>query len=467
MIAYKMKITFFGGKFINNAKSILQIYIFTSRQIVLILLQNQLLMNFHHSLYGKTVATCTLGCKLNFSETSYLLKKLTENGLKKAKTGKAADICVINTCSVTDTADKKCRQAIRKMIEKHPNAFVVVIGCYAQLKPKEIADIEGVNLVLGTNEKFRLLDYLQKHFCEDTQNKYITTQVAKICEYHLACSADDRTRFFLKIQDGCNYYCTYCTIPFARGRSRNASIAETTEAARDAIAQGAKEIVLSGVNIGDFGRSTNETFFDLIQSLDAIDADVRYRISSIEPDLLTDEMIDFVANSKHFAPHFHLPLQSGCDEVLKLMKRRYTCQLFADKVNRIKSLMPNAFIGMDVMVGARGETPEYFEKTRAFLTQLDVSQLHIFTYSERAGTKALENPYIVPQNERKRRSTILHALSEQKLKAFYDSQKGKTATVLWEATKRNDLMSGFTENYVRVEAPYRKEMVNCFETITL
>lgn len=424
-------------------------------------------MKAENPLIGKTVATCTLGCKLNFSETSFLLKTLTEKGLEKAKVGKQADICVINTCSVTDTADKKCRQAIRKMIHKHPNAFVIVTGCYAQLKPKEVSEIEGVNLVLGANEKFRIYEFLEKQFCEQPQKNYITTLIADIRDYHPACSADDRTRFFLKIQDGCNYYCTYCTIPFARGRSRNASIAETTEAARKAIDEGAKEIVLSGVNIGDFGRTTHETFFDLIKSLDAIDADVRYRISSIEPDLLTDEMISFVAQSKHFTPHFHLPLQSGSNAVLQLMRRHYTRELFAEKISCIKQLMLNAFIGVDVMVGTRGETPEYFEETRSFLEQMDVSQLHVFTYSEREGTKALEIPYIVPQNERKRRSDILHVLSAEKLTTFYANQKGTTATVLWEAAKRNNLMSGFTENYVRVEAPYQKEKVNHFEKITL
>lgn len=418
-------------------------------------------------LQGKTVATYTLGCKLNFAETSYLLKSLIAKGLKKVKAGEIADICIINTCSVTDTADKKCRQAIRKAIHKHPTAFIVVTGCYAQLQPKKITEIEGVSMVLGAKEKFSLFEYLSNQYCEHISKIAITTPIANIREYHPACSADDRTRFFLKVQDGCNYYCSYCTIPFARGRSRNASVAETTQAAKKAIAEGAKEIVLSGVNIGDFGRSTNETFFDLIKSLDNIDADIRYRISSIEPDLLTDEIIDFVAQSKHFTPHFHLPLQSGCNAVLKLMKRRYTRELFAEKVIRIKTLMPNAFIGVDVMVGTRGETLEYFEDTLNFLTNLDISQLHVFTYSERAGTKALEIPYIVPQTERKRRSDLLHELSTKKLKSFYDSQKGKTGTVLWEAARKNDQMSGFTENYVRVEAPYCKTMVNHFQNVTI
>lgn len=423
-------------------------------------------MNDKSVLHGKKVATYTLGCKLNFAETSHLLHQLVQRGATKAKNGETADICLVNTCSVTDTADKKCRQTIRKAIAKHGGAFVVAMGCYAQLRPTEIAEIEGVNLVLGANEKFNLADLLEKEL-QNCETQIITTPTAKIRAYHPACSADDRTRFFLKVQDGCNYYCTYCTIPFARGRSRNASIAETVAAAKKAIAEGAKEIVLAGVNIGDFGRSTGENFFQLVQALDAIDAEVRFRISSIEPDLLTDEIIDFVAQSHHFAPHFHIPLQSGSNAVLKLMKRHYTRELFAEKVQHIKQLMPDAFIGVDVMVGCRGETKDNFEETRQFLDNLDVSQLHVFTYSERAGTRALEIPHVVPQVERKRRSDILHQLSEEKLAKFYANQKGKRATVLWENTRKNDKMSGFTENYVRTEAPFCKKWLNKFQIVTI
>ena len=374
---------------------------------------------------NKKIAFQTLGCKLNFAETSALGRQLKEIGFEACKTNEEADVVIINTCSVTDTADKKGRQMIHRMIKKHPHAYVVVTGCYAQLKPKEIANIEGVDLVLGANEKVVLTDFLN-NIEKKQQAEYHVVRTAQIRNFRPECSADDRTRHFLKVQDGCDYYCTYCTIPFARGRSRNASIAETIEVAKKAIADGAKEIVLTGVNTGDFGRSTNETFFDLIKALDAIDADVRYRISSIEPNLLTDEIIDFVAKSHHFAPHFHIPLQSGSDELLKLMHRKYDTALFAYKIDKIKQVMPNAFIGVDVMVGVRGETPELFEECKTFIESLNISQLHVFTYSERAGTKALNITPIVPMNERRRRNEILQHVSEAKLKTFYDSQDRKS-----------------------------------------
>ena len=355
---------------------------------------------------------------------------------------------------------------IHRMIKRHPNAYIVVTGCYAQLKPEEIANIKGVDLVLGANEKVILPQFLE-NIEKKQQGEFHVVRTAQIRNFRPECSADDRTRHFLKVQDGCDYYCTYCTIPFARGRSRNASIAETIAVAQQAIADGAKEIVLTGVNTGDFGRSTGETFFDLIKALDAIEAEVRYRISSIEPNLLTDEIIDFVANSQHFAPHFHIPLQSGSNELLKLMHRRYDTALFAYKINRIKQVMPNAFIGVDVMVGVRGETLELFNECKQFIESLDISQLHVFTYSERAGTKALSIEPIVPINERRRRNEILQQVSDSKLNTFYQSQQGKEAIVLWEDSKKGDMMHGFTENYVKVETKYNKNKVNTFEKITI
>ncbi|MBO5729245.1 MAG: tRNA (N(6)-L-threonylcarbamoyladenosine(37)-C(2))-methylthiotransferase MtaB [Paludibacteraceae bacterium] len=415
---------------------------------------------------NKKIAFQTLGCKLNFAETSALGRQLSEIGFIKAKTNEEADVVIINTCSVTDTADKKGRQMIHRMIKKHPNAYIVVTGCYAQLKPEEIVNIEGVDLVLGANEKVILPQFLE-NLAKKQHGEYHVVRTAQIRNFRPECSADDRTRHFLKVQDGCDYYCTYCTIPFARGRSRNASIAETIKVAQKAIADGAKEIVLTGVNTGDFGRSTGETFFELIQALDNLDGDIRYRISSIEPNLLTDEIIDFVANSRHFAPHFHIPLQSGSDELLKLMHRRYDTALFASKIARIKQVMPNAFIGVDVMVGVRGETIELFNECKTFIESLPISQLHVFTYSERAGTKALSIEPIVPINERRRRNEILQQVSESKLNTFYQSQQGKEATVLWEDSKKGDMMHGFTENYVKVETKYNKNLVNTFEKITI
>lgn len=414
---------------------------------------------------GKKIAFHTLGCKLNFAETSALGRQLIEQGCRVCKSGEQADMVIINTCSVTDTADKKGRQLIHRMVAKYPEAYIVVTGCYAQLKPEEVADIPGVDLVLGTNEKVDLPEFVANFNKKQENGECHRVTTAEILNFRPECSADDRTRHFLKVQDGCNYYCTYCTIPFARGRSRNASIADTVAVARKAIAEGAKEIVLTGVNTGDFGRSTGESFIDLIKTLDSIEADVRYRISSIEPNLLTDEILEFVADSNHFASHFHIPLQCGSDEVLRLMHRRYDTALFRQKVERIKSLMPDAFIGVDIMVGARGETPELFEESRQFVESIDISQLHVFTYSERAGTKALEIEYTVPMNERRRRNSVLQLISDRKLEAFYNSQIGKTLTVLWEDAKKGGNMHGFTENYVKVEAPYDKAKVNTFESI--
>ncbi len=417
------------------------------------------------NLVGKKIVFHTLGCKLNFAESSALGKMLLAAGCQQAKVGEKADICVINTCSVTDTADHKGRQMIHRLATQNPEAFIVVTGCYAQLKPLEIAEIDDVDLILGANEKFDIKTFLAQYEAHNRQ-KVHTVKTAQIRQFTPICSADDRTRHFLKVQDGCDYYCTYCTIPFARGRSRNATIAETVAVARQAIDNGAKEIVLTGVNTGDFGRSTGESFLDLIRALDQLDG-VRYRISSIEPNLLTDEIIAYVAQSAHFAPHFHIPLQSGSDTILRLMRRRYDSALFAEKISKIKSLMPDAFIGVDVMVGVRGETPELFEETRAFLEKLPISQLHVFTYSERAGTKALEIDYIVPMNERRKRNKILRELSDKKLADFYQSQIGKTASVLWEDAKKNATMHGFSENYVRLQTAYDKQKINTIERVLI
>lgn len=420
----------------------------------------------HAVFNNKKVVFHTLGCKLNFAETSSIGKKMKEEGFQKAKAGEQADVCVVNTCSVTDVADRKCRQAISKLNRIHPNAVMVVTGCYAQLKPDEIARIPGVNLVLGANEKFSILDYL-RNIKSENEVEVHHSGIKRVKEFKPSCSRDDRTRYFLKVQDGCDYFCTYCTIPLARGRSRNATIAETIAMAEEVIAEGAREIVLTGVNIGDFGKSTGESFFGLVKALDEIDAPVRFRISSIEPNLLTDEIITFVAGSKRIMPHFHIPLQSGTNEVLKLMKRKYDRELFAHKVEFIKSLMPDAFIGVDVIVGVHGETEELFADSCNFIDGLDISQLHVFTYSERANTKMLEIEQHNSVAERKRRSDILHLLSDKKLKMFYESQAGKNLEVLWEGRFHEDKMTGFTSNYVKVEKNADKTSVNKFEIVKL
>ena len=355
---------------------------------------------------NKTAVYYTLGCKLNFSETSTIGKILREAGVRTARKGEKADICVVNTCSVTEMADKKCRQAIHRLVKQHPGAFVVVTGCYAQLKPGDVAKIDGVDVVLGAEQKGELLQYLgdlQKH----EKGEAITTTTKDIRSFSPSCSRGDRTRFFLKVQDGCDYFCSYCTIPFARGRSRNGTIASMVEQAQEVARKGGKEIVLTGVNIGDFGKSTDETFIDLIRALDEVDGIVRYRISSMEPNLITDEAIDFVAHSKRFAPHFHIPLQSGSDAVLQLMRRRYDTALFRHKIEKIKEVMPHAFIGVDVIVGTRGETDEYFEEARQFIGSLDISQLHVFSYSERPGTQALKIDHVVDPKTKHARSQQL------------------------------------------------------------
>lgn len=392
----------------------------------------------------------TLGCKLNFSETSTIGKMLKEVGVRTVRKGEKADICVVNTCSVTEVADKKCRQAIHRLVKNHPDAFVVVTGCYAQLKPEQVASIEGVDVVLGAEQKGDLMKYLG-NLVKNDKGEAVTSALKDILSFSPSCSRGDRTRYFLKVQDGCDYYCSYCTIPFARGRSRNGRIADLVEQAYQVAAEGGKEIVITGVNIGDFGKSTGETFFDLIKELDKVEGIERYRISSIEPNLLTDEIIEFVAQSRAFMPHFHIPLQSGCDEVLKLMRRRYDTALFAHKIKKIKEVMPHAFIGVDVIVGTRGETEEHFNTTYEFLKGLDVTQLHVFSYSERPGTQALKIDYIVSPEEKHRRSQLLLNLSEEKTHAFYASHIGKEALVLMEKSKIGKPMHGFTADYVRVE----------------
>jgi threonylcarbamoyladenosine tRNA methylthiotransferase MtaB len=415
----------------------------------------------------------TLGCKLNFSETSTFGQMLQEMGVRTARKDEKADICLINTCSVTEVADHKCRQAIHRLVRENPGAFVVVTGCYAQLESETVAKINGVDLVLGSNEKAHLIQFLSEKWSEkldlkrnldiSTQSKeaisatssslheYYSVKTKDIATFQPSCSRGNRTRYFLKVQDGCNYFCTYCTIPYARGFSRNPSIASLVAQAEQVASEGGKEIVLTGVNIGDFGETTHERFIDLVKALDGIQGIHRFRISSLEPDLLDDELIDYCAQSRAFMPHFHIPLQSGSDAVLKMMHRRYDSQLFAHKIHLIKEKMPDAFIGVDVMVGTRGERPEYFEECYDFLKSLDVTQLHVFPYSERPGTSALKIPYIVSDADKKNRSKRLLALSDEKTHAFYASYIGKEDEVLFEKASRGKAMHGFTRNYIRVE----------------
>lgn len=417
-------------------------------------------------LQGKKVAFYTLGCKLNFSETSTIGRSFKEMGFETIKHTEKADIYILNTCSVTDHADKKCRQAIKKVIKTNPNAFVAVIGCYAQLKPDEILGIPGVDLVLGANEKFNIHKYID-HLEKKGTGELHPCEVESVKDFHSSYSMGDRTRCFLKIQDGCNYYCTYCTIPFARGNSRNMSIKETVQQAEEVAAQGAKEIILTGVNIGDFGKSTNETFLDLIKELEKIKGISRFRISSIEPNLLSNEIIEFVAQSEKFVNHFHLPLQAGSNNVLKLMKRRYDIELFAQRIEKIKSLLPDAFIGVDVIAGSRGESEQDFEDAYLFIKNLPISQLHVFPYSERQGTKALEIKEVVPIPERKRRAKMLQVLSEKKLRAFYQENTEKVEEVLFESYNDHGKMYGFTKNYVKVEIPYNQNLSNKLTFVTL
>lgn len=415
---------------------------------------------------NKKAAYFTLGCKLNFSETSTFGKMLADLGVRIAGEGDVADICLVNTCSVTEVADHKCRQAIHRLVRNNPGAFVIVTGCYAQLESESVSKIEGVDLVLGSDEKANLIQFLSDawtakesaaEFNEDGKveslHEFHSVKTKMIKSFAPSCSRGNRTRYFLKVQDGCDYYCTYCTIPYARGNSRNPTIASLVAQAEEAAREGGKEIVLTGVNIGDFGKTTGESFLDLCKALDKVEGIERYRISSMEPDLLSDELIDFCSQSRAFMPHFHIPLQSGSDEVLKLMHRRYDKTLFAHKIELIKQKMPDAFIGVDVMVGCRGETPECFEECYEFLDDVDVTQLHVFPYSERPGTAALRIPYVVNDAEKKVRSKRLLDLSEQKRIEFYARYIGTEQEVLFEKAARGKAMHGFTSNYVRVELP--------------
>lgn len=424
----------------------------------------------------RRAAYVTLGCKLNFAETSSLRDQLQAQGILPAVDGEEADVCIVNTCSVTETADQKCRQAIHRLHRQHPDAAIIVIGCYAQLKAGEIAKMEGVDLVLGMEQKGEVPQRIHQLLARKAQlatagaacHESVAVPTKDIRTFVPSCSRGDRTRYFLKVQDGCNYYCTYCTIPIARGRSRNGSIASLVAQAEEVARQGGKEIVITGVNIGDFGRTTGETFLQLIQALDRVEGIERYRISSIEPNLLTDEIIEWCARSRAFMPHFHIPLQSGSDTVLRLMHRHYDTALFRTKVERIRQVMPDAFIGVDVIVGTRGETVECFEETYTFLESLDISQLHVFSYSERPGTKALEIPHVVSPQEKHARSQRLIALSERKHRAFCQRFVGTVRPVLWEHAREGQPMQGFTDNYVRVEMPADHQALdNTITSITL
>lgn len=414
----------------------------------------------------KKAAYFTLGCKLNFSETSTFGKMLADLGVHVAEEGEVADICLVNTCSVTEVADHKCRQAIHRLVRNNPGAFVVVTGCYAQLESELVSKIDGVDLVLGSDEKANLIQFLSDAWTSkesaaerdedgkaESLHEFHSVKTKMIKSFAPSCSRGNRTRYFLKVQDGCDYYCTYCTIPYARGNSRNPTIASLVAQAEEAAREGGKEIVLTGVNIGDFGKTTGESFLDLCKALDKVEGIERYRISSMEPDLLSDELIEFCSQSRAFMPHFHVPLQSGSDEVLKLMHRRYDKALFAHKIDLIKQKMPDAFIGVDVMVGCRGETPECFEECYEFLDGVDVTQLHVFPYSERPGTAALRIPYVVDDAEKKVRSKRLLDLSEQKRINFYARYIGTEQEVLFEKATRGKAMHGFTANYIRVELP--------------
>ncbi|MDE6297986.1 MAG: tRNA (N(6)-L-threonylcarbamoyladenosine(37)-C(2))-methylthiotransferase MtaB [Muribaculaceae bacterium] len=410
----------------------------------------------------------TLGCKLNFSETSAIGKMLADKGILRAAKGDTPDIIVINTCSVTETADKKGRQLIRRLSGRYPDATIVVTGCYAQLKPSEIMEIPGVDIVLGSNEKLKATEFIDT-WLHDKKRRMEVTPFKNITEFRPSCERGDRTRYFLKVQDGCDYFCTYCTIPFARGRSRSGTISELTEMARQVAAEGGKEIVITGVNIGDFGHLTGESFFDLLKSLDSVEGIERYRISSIEPNLLTPEVIDWIATeARAFTPHFHIPLQAGSDKVLKLMNRRYDTALFADRIRKIREVIPDAFIGIDIIAGARGETEEEWKRSYEFVESLPVNKLHVFPYSERPGTGALQIGHIVSQEEKHRRVARLTALSDKKLHEYMTQRIGKEYDVLWEQpASDSDRMHGFTPNYLRVTAPLDSSKINTVSRVTL
>ncbi len=415
---------------------------------------------------GKKVAFHTLGCKLNFSETSTISRNFKEKGFEVVEFNSEADVYVINTCSVTEHADKKCRQAIHKIQNKNPEAFIAVVGCYAQLKPEEIANNLGVDLVLGTQEKFNIIEHLNDISKKENTEIY-SCEIDKVESFDSSHSEADRTRSFLKVQDGCDYACSYCTIPLARGKSRNKKISELVKEANNIAESGIKEIILTGVNIGDFGKSTNESFFDLIQELEKVNGIERIRISSIEPNLLKDEIIEFVAQSKKILPHFHIPLQSGCNKILAKMQRRYNRELFKSRVDRIKKLMPNSFIGVDVIVGFPGETDEFFEDTYQFLQDLNATFYHVFSYSERPNTKSVNFDNKVPKNIISQRSKKLQKLADEKQNNFYKVNIGNEDEVLFEAYRKKGLMFGFTRNYIKVETPYDKSLIGKIKKVQL
>lgn len=407
----------------------------------------------------QTVSFYTLGCKLNFSETSTIARQLDEHGFQKVNFEQGADIYVINTCSVTDNADKKCRKVVKEALKFNPGAFVAIIGCYAQLKPQEIAGIPGVDVVLGAAEKFNLIAHLSD-LTKRSKGEVHNTRIKEVSTYQSAYSVGDRTRSFLKVQDGCDYFCSFCTIPLARGKSRSDTVANVIKQAEEIVAKGVKEIVLTGVNIGDFGVNTGETFYDLLKGLEQVEGITRLRISSIEPNLLTNEIMELASVSKQIVPHFHIPLQSGSDKLLKLMRRKYLRELYANRVATIKKMMPHACIGVDVIIGFPGETHEDFLDTYTFLNELDVSYLHVFTYSERVNTTAYKMEGVVPMNERNERSKMLHILSDKKRRYFYEQHLGKTFNVLFEAEQDGSFMYGFTDNYIKVKTTYDPLLVN-------
>lgn len=425
-----------------------------------------IILLLHRMNPNRKVAFYTLGCKLNFSETSTLARSFKEEGFATVDFSDVADCYVINTCSVTDNADKKCRNIVRKALRTNPEGFVIVVGCYAQLKPEEIKNIEGVDLVLGANEKFNITDHLESLEKKES-GEAIYGKIKEVKTFFPSYSIGDRTRTFLKVQDGCDYFCAFCTIPLARGRSRSNSVEATLNAAREVADTTAREVVLTGVNIGDFGKGSEETFFDLVQGLDQIEGIDRFRISSIEPNLLSDEIITYVSQSQRFVPHFHIPLQSGSDKLLVDMRRKYDTALYRNRIARIKELMPHCCIGVDVIVGFPGETDDEFKKTYEFLTELDVSYLHVFTYSERANTTALRIDEVVPMPVRNERSKMLRILSAKKKRKFYEEHINKTYTVLWESQNEDGYLCGFTENYVKVQIPFDDSKANTLDTVYL
>lgn len=416
--------------------------------------------------HNKKVSLYTLGCKLNFSESSAIARMFEDEGFARVDFNDTPDVFVINTCSVTENADKKCKQLVKKALKINPDAFVAIVGCYAQLKPEEIARIYGVDMVLGASEKFKIVEHIN-NLEKLEQTKIIASKIKEVNSFVPSYSKGDRTRSFLKIQDGCDYFCTFCTIPLARGKSRNNSIEETIQVAKEVAQSAAKEVVLTGVNIGDFGQGNNENFYQLIQELDKIEGIERFRISSIEPNLLSTKIIEFVAQSNKFMPHFHIPLQSGSDKLLKAMRRKYLSDLYVDRVTTIKKLMPDACIGVDVIVGFPGETEEEFLTTYNFLNKLDVAYLHVFTYSERQNTTAIKMDGVVPKEDRAKRSKMLHILSEKKRRHFYEQHLGKTYNVLFESEQHEDYLNGFTTNYIKVKVPYNAALENQICSVTL